>query len=625
MLDKIFDLYGREEVVRVANDLKDLWFKYATIAAVTINAFDLRIPEQKEEILRTTGEKVNQIHNYRYKGFVSDEEKHRLIITEWSDAKAKIEQFVRNWYESTNNIFQLIDSGARGTWGQMTQMAGMKWLVASPSGEIIELPIKSSLLEWFSPIEYFISAHGARKGKADTALRTAESGYLTRRLVDASQELVVREFDCETDEYLLVTTDEAEMRGEQFGELIFWRVTSEDVYDTAGGLICKAGSMITKPILSLILSSWVDMIKVRSSLTCHTVNGVCQQCYGMDLSNRALVELGIPVGVISSQSIGEPGTQLTMRTFHSWWVANVEGDMTQGIKRVEELFEVRNPKKPAIVVPYDGTVFIHESAKKVEVEVVSEPQPKTYIIKEGYSCDVQVGDEIKKWGSYASKGRSQLKVKDEGTVLQVLSDYIVLGEVQKVRKKLTIWTTLRVKEWAQVFKGQVISTGSIDIREYMQIVGALEVQRYIVKEIKKVYTSQGQDVNDKYMETIVKQLFSKVLIEDAGNSSFVPGTIIKYEEFLAKNRELESQGKQGAKWERLALGLTQVAKESDSWLSAASFQETIRVMVEASTKGAIDHLSDLKANVIIGRLLPVGETFRKQLAGEEEIYDGLDE
>lgn len=625
VLDKIFDLYGREEVVRVANDLKDLWFKYATIAAVTINAFDLRIPEQKEEILRTTGEKVNQIHNYRYKGFVSDEEKHRLIITEWSDAKAKIEQFVRNGYESTNNIFQLIDSWARGTWGQMTQMAGMKWLVASPSGEIIELPIKSSLLEWFSPIEYFISAHGARKGKADTALRTAESGYLTRRLVDASQELVVREFDCETDEYLLVTTDEAEMRGEQFGELIFWRVTAEDVYDTSGSLICKAGSMITKPILNIILESWVDMIKVKSSLTCHTVNGVCQQCYGMDLSNRALVELGIPVGVISSQSIGEPGTQLTMRTFHSWWVANVEGDMTQGIKRVEELFEVRNPKKPAIVVPYDGTVSILESAKKVEVEITSEPQPKTYIIKEGYNCDVQVGDEIKKWGSYASKGRSQLKVKDEGTVLQVLSDYIVLGEVQKVRKKLTIWTALRVKEWAQVFKGQVISTGSIDIREYMQIVGALEVQRYIVKEIKKVYTSQGQDVNDKYMETIVKQLFSKVLIEDAGNSSFVPGTIIKYEEFLAKNRELESQGKQGAKWERLALWLTQVAKESDSWLSAASFQETIRVMVEASTKGAIDHLSDLKANVIIGRLLPVGETFRKQLAGEEEVYDGLDE
>lgn len=621
VLDKIFDLYWREEVVRVANDLKDLWFKYATLAAVTINTFDLKIPEEKGDILRDASDKVNEIHNAWYKWYVSDEEKHRQIITKWSDAKAEIEQLVRAWYESSNNIFQLIDSWARGTWGQMTQMAGMKWLVASPSGEIIELPIKSSLLEWFSPIEYFISAHGARKGKADTALRTAESGYLTRRLVDASQELIVREHDCKTDEYLLITKDEAEMRGEQFGELIFGRVVADAVYDPDGHLICEAGTMISKTILNLILASWLDMVKVRSSLTCHTVNGVCQQCYGMDLSNRSLVELWIPVWVISSQSIGEPGTQLTMRTFHSWWVANVEWDMTQGIKRVEELFEVRNPKKPAIVVPFDGTVVVHESAKKIEIEIVSEPQPKTYILKDGYTCDVSVWDEIKKWWSYASKGRSQLKVKDEWVVMSVMSDYIILGEVQRAKKKLTVWTTLKVKEGAEVFKWQVISTWSIDVREYMHIVGSLEAQRYIVKEIKKVYTSQWQDVNDKYMETIVKQLFSKVLIEDSGNSSFVPGTIIKYEEYLAKNAELEAEWKQPAKWDRLALWLTQVAKESDSWLSAASFQETIRVMVEASTKWAVDHLSDLKANVIIWRLLPVGEIFRKHLAGEEEMYE----
>ncbi len=591
------------------------------LAAVTMNTFDLKIPPEKGEILRDASEKVNEIHNSWYKWYVSDEEKHRQIITKWSDAKALIEELVRAWYESSNNIFQLIDSWARGTWGQMTQMAGMKWLVASPSGEIIELPIKSSLLEWFSPIEYFISAHGARKGKADTALRTAESGYLTRRLVDASQELIVREHDCKTEEYLLITKDEAEMRGEQFGELIFGRVVSSDVFDNDGLLICEAWTMINKSILNIILASGIDMIKVRSSLTCHTINGVCQQCFGMDLSNRAIVEFWSPVWVISSQSIGEPGTQLTMRTFHSWWVANVEWDMTQGIKRIEELFEVRNPKKPAIIVPFDGTVFIYESAKKVEIEIVSEPQPKTYIVKEGYNCDVSVGDEIKKWWSYASKWRSQLKVKDEWVVMSVNRDYIVLGEAQKVRKKLTVWTVLKVKENAQVFKWQVISTGSIDVREYMHIVGPLEAQRYIVNEIKKVFTRQGQDVNDKYMETIVKQLFSKVLIEDSGNSSFVPGTIIKYEEYLAKNIELEAEGKQPAKWDRLALWLTQVAKESDSWLSAASFQETIRVMVEASTKWAIDHLSDLKANVIIWRLLPVGEIFRKQLAGEEEIYD----
>lgn len=625
VLDKIFDLYGREEVVQVADNLKNLGFKFATKAAVTINAFDLRLPAEKQDILHAAWEKVNQVHNFRYKWFVSDEEKHRLIITIWSDAKWIIEKLVRDGYETTNNIFQLIDSGARGTWWQMTQMAGMKWLVASPSGEIIELPIKSSLLEWFSPIEYFISAHGARKGKADTALRTAESGYLTRRLVDASQELVVREFDCFTDEYLLISKDEADMRWEQFADLIFGRVAADDVVDVAGNILCTKGTMLNKIITNLLVEANVEFVKVRSSLTCHTVNGVCQQCYGMDLSDRKLVELGIPVGVISSQSIGEPGTQLTMRTFHSWWVANMEWDMTQWVKRVEELFEVRNPKKPAIIVPFDGTVTVHESAKKIEVEIISEPQPKTYIVKEWYAVDVKVWEDLKKWSGYASKGKSVLKVKNEWVVLQIYSDYIVVGEIQRVKKKLSIGSLLRVKEWAEVFKWQVISSGSLDVREYMSIVGTLEAQRYIVKEIKKVFTSQWQEVNDKYMETIVKQLFSKVIIEDAGNSSFVPGTIIKYEEFLSKNIELEAQGKQPAKWERLALGLTQVAKESDSWLSAASFQETIRVMVEASTKWSIDHLSDLKANVIIGRLLPVGETFRKQLQGISDAYEGIDE
>jgi DNA-directed RNA polymerase subunit beta' len=270
-------------------------------------------------------------------------------------------------------------------------------------------------------------------------------------------------------------------------------------------------------------------------------------------------------------------------------------------------------------------VAVHESAKKIEVEIISEPQPKTYIVKEWYAVDVKVGEDLKKWSGYALKGKSVLKVKNEWVVLQVYSDYIVVGEMQRVKKKLSIGSLLRVKEWAEVFKWQVISSGSLDVREYMSIVGTLEAQRYIVKEIKKVFTSQWQEVNDKYMETIVKQLFSKVIIEDAGNSSFVPWTIIKYEEFLSKNIELEAQGKQPAKWERLALGLTQVAKESDSWLSAASFQETIRVMVEASTKWSIDHLSDLKANVIIGRLLPVGETFRKQLQGISDVYEGLDE
>lgn len=272
-----------------------------------------------------------------------------------------------------------------------------------------------------------------------------------------------------------------------------------------------------------------------------------------------------------------------------------------------------------MIVPFDGVMALQESPKKVEVEITSDPQPKTYIIKPGYTVEVTKGEELTKGRSYAAKGKSKLKVKEDGVVLEVHNEYIVLGSIQKERKRLAIGTTLKVKDGAQVYKGQVISTGSLDIREYMQVVGALEAQRYIVREIKKVYTSQGQNVNDKYMEIIIKQLFSKVLIEDAGNSSFVPGTIIKFEEFLSVNRELEAMGKQAAKGERLALGLTQVAKESDSWMSAASFQETIRVMVSASTRGAIDELQDLKSNVIIGRLLPVGEVFRGQNVPVEEF------
>ncbi|USN54080.1 MAG: hypothetical protein H6765_05785 [Candidatus Peribacteria bacterium] len=300
--------------------------------------------------------------------------------------------------------------------------------------------------------------------------------------------------------------------------------------------------------------------------------------------------------------------------------------MTQGIKRVEELFEVRNPKTPAIIVPFDGKLEIYESAKKVELVIVSEPQPKTYIIKDGYASTVKKNQTLEKGDTFAEKGKSKLKVKEDGKVLEVNKEYIVLGVIERAHRKLSVGSSLKVKEGAEVYKGQIISTGSLDLREYMKVVGDIEAQRYIVREIKRVYTSQGQSVNDKYMEIVIKQLFSKVIIEDTGNSSFVPGTIVKYEEFLKTNLDLIANDKQPARGERLALGLTQVAKESDSWMSAASFQETIRVMVEASTKGSIDRLDDLKANVIIGRLLPVGKVYQSMYYGEEDsVIDGIEE
>ena len=624
ILDLIFDIYGREQVVATADDIKDAWFKYATKSAVTINIFDLVVPKEKEEILSLAGQKVHEVHNFRFKWFMSDSEKHRQIITLWSDAKSKIEALVKVSYNPWTDVYSLIDAKARWNWWQMTQMAGMKWLVSSPSGEIIELPIQSSLLEWFSPIEYFISAHGARKGKADTALRTAESGYLTRRLVDASQEVIIRNERCDSQWYIIISKDEAQTRNEPFDSLIFGRVLADDVMDEHGMKLFKKWDMLTKELTEQLISSDVEEIKVRSPLTCSVVSWVCQDCFGMDLSTRKLVEIWSPVWVISSQSIGEPGTQLTMRTFHSWWVASTGWDMTQGIRRVDELFEVRNPKKPAVIAPFDGVVEIIEWAKKTEINVVSEPLPVTYLIKAEYSLSVSVWDVLNKWGSYATKWRSKLKVKEWGKVLETYDDYIVLWELHEAKRKLTLWTNLKVKNGQEVFKWQLLTTWWIDLREYMKIVWDLEAQRYIVKDIKRVYTSQGQDVNDKYMETIVKQLFSKVMVEDAGESSLIPGTIVKYEQFLEINKNLEENGKQAATGERLALGLTQVAKESESRMSSASFQETIRVMVEASTKGQIDPLSDLKANVIIGRLLPVGSIYQETYKKSKEQNNLLD-
>jgi DNA-directed RNA polymerase subunit beta' len=613
ILDKIYDEYDMAETVRIADIIKDYGFRYATLSATTVNIFDLIVPQEKEQLLKEGHEKVNKIYNFAFKWFVSEDEKHRQIIRVWSNITKEVEKLVKVNYKPGNNAYTMVDSWARGTWGQMTQLSGMKWLVQSPSWEIIELPIQSSLVEWFSPIEYFIAAHGARKGKADTALRTAESWYLTRRLCDSSQEVIVREFDCKTQEYITISKDEADLRSEQYDQLLFGRVTAADVVDERGVVLVQKGDLLDKKTVDMLIEAWAMSVKVRSPLTCHVSSWVCQQCFGMDLSTRKIVEIWNPVGIISSQSIGEPGTQLTMRTFHSEsaWVG--DSDISQGIRRVEELFEVRKPKKAAVIAPFDGVVTIVESGKQVDLEIVWEPEPKPYIIKEGYKLLVKKGQTVKKGDDYAGLGKSKLKLKEDGVVLDVEKDYITIWAIQRVKKSLAGGTSIRVKNGSSVLKGQVLTTWALDIDDYKNIVGDLEAQKYIVREVKRVYTSQGQDVSDKYMEVIVKQLFSKVFVEEGGDSSLIPGTQVKHEDFLAINNDLIAQKKTPAKWKRLALWLTHIAKETDSWLSSASFQETIRVMVDNSLKWAVDPLNDLKSNVIIGRLLPVGEIYKNKV------------
>lgn len=611
ILDNIYDEYWREVTIKVSDDLKDLWFHFATTWSVTVNVFDMFTPPQKKKILSEWESNIKKIHDFWYKWFISDEEKHLSIIKIWSDVKHEIEKNIKKIYKAWNDIHLLIDSWARWTWSQLTQISWMKWLVQSPSGEIIELPIKSSLIEWFTPVEYFISAHWGRKWKADTALRTAESGYLTRRLVDSSQELVIKEDDCKTNEYLMIN------RNEEFKDDCYWRTLFEDVLNSKWNKILNKLTILDKKEIKVLNDSDVEFIKVRTPLTCRSISWVCQKCYGMDLSNREEVNLWTPVWVISSQSIWEPGTQLTMRTFHTWWVASDDWDMTQGIKRLEELFEIRKPKKPALVSPFDWVVKIVESWKLTEVNIIGEIQEINYFIKDWYTSVVKKWDTLKKWWSYAIKWRSSLQVKEEWKIMRVTKSQIILWVSQKAKKTLSVGTSLKISSWDKVYKWQILSTWSLDIREYSEVMWWIYAQKYIVQEIRKVFQSQWQDVNDKHVEVIVKQLFSKVLVEDSWDSSFVPGTIVKYEEFMNVNDELKKEKKQLSKWERLALWLTQVAKESDGWMAAASFQETIRVMVESSTKWAIDNLEDLKSNVIIWRRLPVWSEYLK-------IYNWLD-
>ena len=610
LLSQIFDNYDMATTVIVADDLKDIGFRYATIAANSINILDMEIPKEKDDVIKIGEDLSNDIYKYFYKGFFAEWEKHRMIIDVWTQTKIDVEKYLKNIIWPGNNLYSMIDSGARWSQSHMTQISGMKGLVVDPQWEIIELPIKWSFVEGLKPTEYFISAHSWRKWKADTALRTAESGYLTRKLCDSSQEVIVRTEDCGTDKSIYISKEEAELRGEDFLKNIYGRVLAKDVVDTKWVVVLKKWELLDKENITLLENDEIEWIYFRSSLVCNCSSWVCQACYGMDLSTRQMVEIWVPVGIIAAQSIGEPATQLTMQTFHHGWVAGW-ADMSQGIDRIKQLFEVRSPKKPAVVAPFDGKIMLSEKWADKYINIISEYEKKPYLVKEGYEISVKKWDELKKWWEYAVKWRSKLKVQEEGTVLEIKKDGIIFGTKDIVKKSYKGLTIIGVKEWDDVYKGQILTSGWLDIIEYKDIVWDLQAQRYIISETKRVYADQGQGLSDRHIEVVVKQLFSKVFIEKPGDTSFIPGTHIKYEDFTRINTELEVQGKTPAQGRRLALGLTNIAKGTESWLSAASFQETIRVMVWASIRGAVDTLSDLKSNVIIGRLLPVGEIYRK--------------
>ncbi len=484
------------------------------------------------------------------------------MIEIWNEAKNKVTEEVRKKIDPNGPIHAMVFSKARGSEAVVVQMSGMKGLVAGPTGETIELPIKGSLKGGYNVLEYFISTHGARKGMADTALRTATAGYLTRRLVDVAQDVVVREEDCGDNVGAYLYKEDSDLIGQSFSSRIEGRVLVEDVKGKDGKVIAQKGKMIDKETALLIEKENVKKIKIRSLVTCKTQHGVCQKCYGRDLGRDDLVDLGQAVGVVAAQAIGEPGTQLTMRTFHIGGIAGT--DITQGLPRVEEIFEARPPKTQAIIAEFDGMVQeIKETPKQKIIRILKTDE-----------------EDLKK------------KKAEE-------KEYAIPGVMN-----------FKVAKGDFVKKGQVLSEGHLNLRDLFKISGAEAVHRYIIKEVQEIYQTQGEGINDKHIEIIIRQMLSRIKITDPGETDLLIGDIVELEKFEETNQEAKRDGLKPAKGERLIMGISKVALSTDSFLSAASFQETARVLIDAATQGKIDHLRGLKENVIIGKLIPAGTGFR---------------
>ena len=615
LLFDVVNTCSEQAAVRVADEVKDLGFEYATQSGVSIGKDDLIIPEEKTEILEEATEKVRKVSNQFWKGYITENERYIASIKIWSEAKNRItKQMVEGFQDfPENDIFYMVDSAARGNWGQITQMCGMKGLVASPSGRTIELPIRSNLKEGFSVLEYFINTHGGRKGKSDTALKTAEAGYLTRRLVDAVQDIVIREEDCGQTHDHLITREQSEEIGEAFENRIFGRVLTKSVAcPKTGEVLAEAGSHVDHELVDEISAKGISEVHVRGIMTCRTAGGICQKCYGFDLGSNQPVEIGTPVGIIAAQSIGEPGTQLTMRTFHMGGVAG-EGDITQGLSRVEELFEARTPRTAALLAEISGTVRIQHEDDHLVLHIVADQMgTDVYPLEFGAKVAVKEGDSVEQ-NQILAKASSVLRSTHAGVVKSITAEEIRVEHTENASREhqLPQSTNILVGNGDKVQAGQPLTVGHLNLRHLMELTDVHTVQRYLMMDVQKIYASQGQTISDKHIEIIVKKMFSRVEVMDPGGASgILPGDQMDLEHATALSEKLEESGQRPVRFSRLLLGLTRIALATPSWLSAASFQETIRVLVDAATTGRKDHLEGLKENVIIGKLIPAGKSYR---------------
>jgi DNA-directed RNA polymerase subunit beta' len=571
IIAEVFKRFKITETSKMLDRMKDLGFKYSTKAGITIGVADIVVLPEKQEILQEAQTKVDTVLKQFRRGLITDEERYERVISIWSAAKDKIQSKLMESLDKRNPIFMMSDSGARGNASNFTQLAGMRGLMANPAGRIIELPIKSSFREGLTVLEYFISTHGARKGLADTALKTADSGYLTRRLVDVAQDVIVREDDCGTDRGMLVR---ALMDGTEvivkLEERLIGRYARKTVrHPETGEIIVKENEMITEDIASAIIKAGIDKVWIRSAFTCNTRHGVCKKCYGRNLATGAEVEVGEAVGIIAAQSIGEPGTQLTMRTFHTGGVAG--DDITQGLPRVQELFEARNPKGQAVISEIDGVV-------------------------------VSIGE---------TRDRQQ--------------EIVVQGEVETRTYTAPYSARLKVQEGQRVERGQELTEGSIDPKELLKVKDITAVQEYLLREVQKVYRMQGVEISDKHIEVMVRQMLRKVRVIDAGDTDVLPGTLLDVHQFTDANAKVLLEGKRPATARPVLLGITKASLETDSFLSAASFQETTRVLTDAAIKGKRDELLGLKENVIIGKLVPAGTGMARYRKVKPVIKSNTDE
>ena len=568
ILEKVINIHGATKTAEVLDAVKEMGYKYSTRAAMTVSISDMTVPPQKPELIKNAEDTVDRITKQYKRGLITEEERYKEVVETWKETDDELTHALLSGLDKYNNIFMMADSGARGSDKQIKQLAGMRGLMADTTGRTIELPIKSNFREGLDVLEYFMSAHGARKGLSDTALRTADSGYLTRRLVDVSQHMIVRESDCcegtgrEIPGMWVTSFMDGKEEIESLQERITGRFSCNTICDAEGNVLVKENHMITPKRAALVMSKGVDengeplkKVKIRTVLSCRSHMGVCAKCYGANMATGQAVQVGEAVGIIAAQSIGEPGTQLTMRTFHTGGVAG--NDITQGLPRVEEIFEARKPKGLAIITEFGGVATIKDTKKKREIVVTNNEtgESKAYLIPYG----------------------SRIKVVD-GAVLEA---------------------------------GDELTEGSVNPHDILKIKGVRAVQDYMLREVQRVYRLQGVEINDKHIELIVRQMLQKIRVEDNGDSDMLPGTLVDTLDFEDTNEALEKEGKKLAEGKQVLLGITKASLATNSFLSAASFQETTKVLTEAAIKGKVDPLIGMKENVIIGKLIPAGTGMKR--------------